>query len=110
MHDYYNHDYFVSILAADYLDSPFPSDVNVRVRCDPQPAAGIALQGWSHSHDGTERAAVGINTSAAKYSVSGTTLSIRNVSASDEGLYRCLYATGNHRRLCIYVYGKSVHL
>ena len=93
----------------DYLDNPFgPSNETLEVsRCEVQ----HPLVGWSHSPDGTVENAILINTSLAKYTVSENTLSINGVNASDEGLYRCVYASGTTiKRLCIFVHGKSVQL
>ena len=93
----------------DFLDrDPFPfADINVDVTCDDQSAG--EFHGWSLSPDGAEPTAeMMINPLGPKYGVDGTTLHINNVSASDEGLYRCVYQAGNEKTLCIYVFGKSV--
>ena len=89
----------------DYLDDPFsPSNENLEVRCVVR--HNNPLVGWSLSPDGT---AILINTSLAKYTVSENTLRINGVNASDEGLYRCVYANTGDPRLCIKVYGKSIN-
>ena len=87
----------------DYLDNPFPSNVNLDVRCNSPPV----LVGWSLSSNGTEPDAKLIDTSLPKYTQNGNTLRIDGVNASDEGLYRCVYSTGKVPRLCILVHGKS---
>ena len=93
----------------DYLDNPFGpsiSNESLEVRCEVQD--NDPPVGWSLSHDGTEE--IEINTSLEKYTaVSENTLRINGVDASDEGIYRCVYANGRIRRLCIKVYGKSVN-
>ena len=91
----------------DYLDNPFgPLNEKLEVRCEIQPE--WPLVGWSLSSDGID-SLIPINTSLAKYTVSGNTLSINGVDASDEGIYCCVYTNGRIQRLCIKVYGKSVN-
>ncbi len=88
----------------DYLDNPFPSNVNLEVRCDTRPEP---LTGWSLSPNGEDGSM--INTSLPKYAMSqNNILRINGVDASDEGIYRCVHASGNVKRLCIFVYGKLI--
>ena len=94
----------------DYLDNPFgPSNESLEVRCEVQDNDPPVR--WSLSPDGTEE--IEINTSLAKYTVTVSdrenTLHINGVDASDEGIYRCVYANARVRRLCIKVYGKSIN-
>ena len=92
----------------DYLDNPFgASNESLEVRCevrDNDPPVG-----WSLSPDGAEE--IEINTSLEKYTaVSENTLRINGVNASDEGIYRCVYASRTTiKHLCIFVHGKSVN-
>ena len=86
-----------------YLDNPVTSNVNLDVRCN----SHDQFVGWSLSPNGTEPDAKLIDTSLPKYTRNGNTLRIHGVNASDEGLYRCVYATGKVPRLCILVHGKS---
>ena len=96
----------VSILTVVYLDNPFPSGVNLEVRCSHRP--NDPLQGWSWSPYGREFPVLEmLNTSAAKYTESGSTLHINGVNTTDEGLYRCVYQSESfENNLYIHVYGK----
>lgn len=92
------------LLCVDYLDHyPVPTgDINVEVSCDLGSVQDFT--GWSLSLGGTVEM-INRNATGPKYTTDGTTLRINNVSASDEGLYRCIYRNGVERKLCIYVHG-----
>ena len=103
---YYEYIMPASLLTLAYLDSPFPSGVNLEVECSVRP--NNPLQGWSWSPYGFDYPQLEIlNTSLAKYTESGSTLHINAVNTTDEGLYRCVYQSGYfENKLYIHVYGK----
>ena len=74
----------------------------MNITCDAQ---SMALNGWSHS-PGTKVVTNLLDTSPSKYMVNGNTLTIVNISSSDEGVYSCIYSNDSIPEHCIYVYGK----
>ena len=90
---------------ADVLVNDVPPSKQLTIRCD----HSATLLGWSHSPNGSETAKL-LDTSPSKYSVNGNTLTISNISKSDEGLYRCVYGLGQTRELCLFVYGEFMHV
>lgn len=86
-----------------YLVNEVPSNTPLSIQCNNMPA--FTLNGWSLSSDGTDTHNL-LDTSPTKYRVNGNTLEIRNITRTDEGLYRCIYDQNQQtKELCVYIYG-----
>lgn len=94
-----------------YLANDSAPVTSPTITCRDPGSNGEPHTDWSLSPGGGSQSASILDTSPAKYTVSGNRLTISNVDGTDEGLYRCVYENGGTvENACIYVYGKFIQI
>ena len=94
-------------IVTNFLANDISSSEQLTITCPDRESGSILFSGWSLSPDGlTQTIMIDTSSESSKYVINGLSLSINNITGTDEGLYRCIYNQGISRASCIFVYGK----